>query len=232
MTGSNIGSIIVQTGIYFHLYVGDPIVIDLDGDGVEIEENYYEAFDETLFGVGKDDAVLVWDIDGDGTISSATETNWVTLSPTAENDLDVLREKFDTNNDGTFDKRDENWNQFALWNDKNQDGLVSDDEFTSIQESNISSLNLETISRDDTARPIVEMASYTTIDGDIYDMAAAYLGTTSTEEKLSFEDLLIIQEATKLNEQLAYSYGAAEVDEVVIENNLIDEEEYYEENIA
>ena len=233
ISGNNVMSVTLHTGMYVHYLKSDPIVIDLDGDGVEIEENYYEAFDEMLLGVGKDDAILVWDINNDGTISSELETNWVSLSQTAENDLDVLREIFDTNKDGIFDNQDEKWNQFALWSDKNQDGLVSDDEFTNIQESNISSLNLETISRDDEARPIVELASYTTKDGDVYDMAAAYLDTTTTQDKLSSEDLLIIQEATKLNEELAYYYAAAsETNEVVIDNNLIDEEEYYEENIA
>jgi len=233
ITGNNALSVTLHTGVYVHFLVGDPIVLDLDGDGIEIEENYYEAFDEMLLGVGKDDAVLVWDINNDGTISSELETNWVSLSQTAENDLDVLREIFDTNKDGIFDNQDEKWSEFALWQDKNQDGLVGDDEFTSILESNISSLNLETISRDDTARPIVELASYTTQNGEIYDMAAAYLNTTSTQDKLSSEDLLIIQEATKLNEELAYYYAtASETNEVFIDNNLIDEEEYYEENIA
>ncbi|ADG93151.1 Hemolysin-type calcium-binding region [Arcobacter nitrofigilis DSM 7299] len=234
ITGDNALSISLHTGTYVHYLRGDPIVIDLDGDGIEVEENYYEAFDETLLGVGKDDAVLVWDMDNDGTISSELETNWATLSQTAENDLDALREIFDTNKDGFFDSNDDSWNQFALWNDKNQDGLVSDDEFTSILDSNISSLNLETISRDDEARPIVELASYSTTDGETHDMAAAYLDTTSTQEKLSEEDLLIIQQATKLNEELAYIYSSQESDEVVVDDSLIivDNEEYYEDNIA
>lgn len=234
VTGNNALSITLHTGMYVHYLQGDPIVIDLDGDGIEVEENYYEAFDEMLLGVGKDDAVLVWDIDKDGTISSELETNWVSLSQTAENDLDALREIFDTNKDGLFDNQDENWNQFALWNDKNQDGLVSDDEFTSILDSNISSLNLETISRNDEARPIVELASYSTNDGETHDMAAAYLDTTSTQEKLSAEDLLVIQQATKLNEELAYIYSSQESNEDVVDDSLIivDNEEYYEENIA
>ena len=122
---------------------------------------------------------------------------------------------------------DEEWDNFALWQDKNMDGFVDEDEFTKITDSEIKQLNLDTDESQESTYPIEEYATYTKNDGE-----ESYLDITITEDKLSEEDKLILKEAIKLNEELAYSYSTSEIDEVVIESNLIDEEEYYEENIA
>jgi cysteine synthase A len=107
-----------------------------------IPETYSSEYIDEVLDIQNDDAILVWDKDQNGTISSSDETNFLGLSKTAKNDLDVLREVFDTNKDGIFDKNDDEWNNFALWQDKNMDGLVDEDEFTKIANSNILKLNL------------------------------------------------------------------------------------------
>jgi len=229
-TGKNIGSIVTVAGAYVELVIGDPIVIDLDGDGIEIGEYFYETHDATLIGAYKDDAILVWDKDQNGTISSSDETNFLGLSKTAKNDLDVLREVFDTNKDGIFDENDDEWNNFALWQDKNMDGLVDEDEFTKIANSNILKLNLDSSDNKKADMPILEYASYTTKDGDEYEVAASYIDTTMTEDKLSQEDILILKEAIVLVEQMASSnnnvdkYEELEVNNSIFDDNL--DEEY------
>ncbi|WP_152018455.1 glycosyl hydrolase 108 family protein [Aliarcobacter butzleri] len=231
-TGKNIGSIVVQTGMYYERWISDPIVIDLDGDGVEIGEYYYETYDATLIGAYKDDAILVWDKDKNGTISSIDETNFLGLSQTAQNDLEVLREVFDTNKDGIFDENDEEWTNFALWQDKNMNGLVDDDEFTKISDSNILQLNLNSKTDKEADFPIFEYATYTTKDGNEYDIAASHIDTTMTEDKLSQEDILVLKEAIVLVEQLATSNENKDSYEEIEVNNSIFNDELDEENIA
>ncbi|WP_415397489.1 Ig-like domain-containing protein [Sulfurimonas sp. CS5] len=227
-------STFLTTGAYYSQIYIDPIVVDLDGDGIEIEEKYYEAHDETLVGVSSDDAILVWDYNQDGTISSALETNWVSLSDTAQNDLEAMREIFDTNKDGLFNENDEEWKNFSLWQDKNDDGLVNDDEFTKIVDSNVESFNLQKDESKDVDYPIDEYANYTTKDGDEMSIGAGYLDITTTDEKLSEEDLLIMQQALVLNEQLAQgSFNSENIDENnVIIDNIFDDYENIEENAA
>ncbi|MCG3677686.1 cadherin-like domain-containing protein [Aliarcobacter butzleri] len=232
MTGENISSITYQAGLYYEYRKKDPIVIDLDGDGVEIGEYYYDTYDATLIGAYKDDAILVWDKDKNGTISSSDETNFLGLSQTAQNDLEVLREVFDTNKDGIFDENDEEWSNFALWQDKNMNGLVDDDEFTKISYSNILQLNLNSKTDKEADFPIFEYATYTTKDGNEYDIAASHIDTTMTEDKLSQEDILVLKEAIVLVEQLATSNENKDSYEEMEVNNSIFNDELDEENIA
>ncbi|MCT7567409.1 Ig-like domain-containing protein [Aliarcobacter butzleri] len=231
-TGKNIGSITYQAGIYYDLWVKDPIVIDLDGDGIEIGQFYYETHKDNLSGVYKDDAILVWDKDQNGTISSSDETNFLGLSQTAQNDLEVLREVFDTNKDGIFDENDEEWSNFALWQDKNMNGLVDDDEFMKISDSNILQLNLNSKTDKEADFPIFEYATYTSKDGNEYDIAASHIDTTMTEDKLSQEDILVLKEAIVLVEQLATSNENKDSYEEIEVNNSIFNDELDEENIA
>ncbi|WP_257118534.1 Ig-like domain-containing protein [Aliarcobacter vitoriensis] len=232
LTGKNIGSIVFETGLNYMRVFGDPIVIDLDGDGVEIGEFYYDTHNDNLIGAYKDDAILVWDKDKNGTISSIDETNFLGLSQTAKNDLEVLREIFDTNKDGLFDKNDEEWNNFALWQDKNMNGLVDDDEFTKISDSNILQLNLNSNKNKEVDFPILEYASYTTKDGDEYDIAASHIDTTMTEDKLSQEDILVLKEAIVLIEQMASSNNNIDKYEELEVNNSFFDDNLDEENIA
>lgn len=231
-TGENIGSITHQAGIYYEYLKKDPIVIDLDGDGIEIGEFYYETHNDILIGAYKDDAILVWDNDQNGTINSSDETNFLGLSQTAQNDLEVLREIFDTNKDNIFDTNDNEWNNFALWQDKNMDGLVDTDEFTKISDSNILQLNLNHKDDKEVNFPIFEYATYTTKDGKEYALAASHIDTAMTKEKLSQEDLLVLKEAIILNEQIASTNGNTDNFEEIEVNNSIFNDDLDEENIA
>lgn len=232
-TGKNIGSIVVQTGIYYQYEVTDPVVIDLDGDGVETGMYNYTNYDNAaLLGVWKDDAVFVWDKDQNGTISSLEETNWLGLSKTAKTDLDALREVFDTNQDGVFDSKDDEWQNFALWQDTNMDGSVTDDEFTKISDSVILQLNLN--EKNDVAAeyPILEYASYTSKEHEEHSIAAAHLSITVTEDKLSKEDIQILKEAIVLNEQLGASTTYNNEGMIEVNNTLLDDEYDDKEHIA
>jgi hypothetical protein len=231
LTGDNKQSVLYQTGAYFHYVHHDPIVLDMDGDGIEIEEKYYDSLGEYLIGVNGDDAVLFWDMNGDKKISSSFETDWSVFDANATNDLDVMRSFFDSTKDGVFDSNDELWSEFALWQDKNNDGLMGEDEYISIIDSGISKLNLEDMYSKDGQFPIDEYSTYTMQDNEEKIMASAYIETAFTEDKLSEIDKYILLEASRLNEQLAI-LNSMESEGFEIEIHNIFGEEFKEEDIA
>jgi Ca2+-binding RTX toxin-like protein len=231
LTGDNKQSILYQTGKYFHYVHHDPVILDMDGDGIELEEKYYESFGEYIVGVSGDDAVLFWDMDGDKKISSSFETDWSVFDENATNDFDVMRSFFDSNKDGVFDSSDEFWSEFALWQDKNNDGLMGEDEYMSIIDSGISKLNLEDMYSKDGQFPIDEYSTYVTQDNKENIMASAYIETAFTEDKLSEIDKYILLEASRLNEQLAV-LNSTESEGFEIEIHNIFGEDYKDEDIA
>ncbi len=229
LTGENIKNLFVHTGTNFHYVKRDPIVLDLDGDGVEFVQKYYEKHNEILDGVSKDDAVLVWDYNKDETISSQLETDWRVLFDNATNDIEALK-GFDTNKDAIFDKNDKEWENFALWQDKNEDGIVSQDEFIKIEKSNIEKINLTIDLTKEKEELIEAYATYETKDNEVRDLVATYIDTTMTEDKMSEEDMLILKQAIKLTEELA-SKANIGTENNIVENIDNEEETIYENEI-
>ena len=87
---------------------GKPIVLDLDGDGVELvplEESTAffdingDGYRERMAWVSSDDGFLAYDKDGDGRIAAHDELSFVSYVEGARTDLEGLR-YFDTDGDG------------------------------------------------------------------------------------------------------------------------------------
>jgi len=138
---------------------GKPVVVDLDGDGVEIDElgTSTAKFDfdndgyrEKTAWVGKDDGLLVFDIGDDGKVTEAKEIAFAYLTENEhDTDLEALREVFDSNGDDVLNALDDDWSQFKIWNDSNQNGIVDDYEMMNLDEAGIAEIGL--ITRDGTA---------------------------------------------------------------------------------
>ncbi|BCL62394.1 hypothetical protein DGMP_30870 [Desulfomarina profundi] len=132
------------------VYHYTPVVLDLDGDGVEllnVSENI--KFDWNLDGkaeatgwIGHDDGFLVYDYDHDRQVNQPDELSLRQYSPGAATDLEGLR-AFDSNGDGRFDKTDTGWNDFGVWQDKNSNGVTDMGEFSSLDELEINAINLK-----------------------------------------------------------------------------------------
>ncbi|WP_302553959.1 hypothetical protein [Comamonas kerstersii] len=131
----------------------DPIILDLDGDGLEtvgLASNVY--FDHDGDGVltrtgwaGKDDALLVWDRNGNGRIDTGAELfGDFTVLPNgtlAPNGFAALA-ALDANGDGIIDASDPAFAELKLWRDADQNGATGAGELISLADAGIVSLNL------------------------------------------------------------------------------------------
>ena len=132
---------------------GSPLVVDLDGDGIETigtdEKVYFDhdnsGFAENTGWVSKDDGLLVRDLNNNGQIDNGTELfgNNTVLSngQKAANGFEALAD-LDSNNDGIFNNSDTAWNEVKVWKDANENGQVENGEFLTLEQAGIAGINL------------------------------------------------------------------------------------------
>ena len=129
---------------------GKPIVLDLDGDGVELValEDSTAFFDingdgyrERMAWASADDGFLAYDKDGDGVISAHDELSFVSYVEGAETDLEGLAH-FDTNGNGKLDSGDADWSKFRVWQDLDRDGVSDAGELRTLDEAGITEISL------------------------------------------------------------------------------------------
>ncbi len=128
--------------------INDPLVLDLDGDGIEL--------------LGQSSASPLFDIDGDG---FAEHTGWVNgndgflvVDANANGMIDDVTEMFgsatesgftelstyDTNLDGVVDATDTNFAELKVWRDANGNGVTDTGELVSLADLDIASISLTT----------------------------------------------------------------------------------------
>ncbi len=130
-----------------------PLVIDLDGDGVEtttVESGVYFDHDNNSFAensswVGKDDGLLVRDLNNNGEIDNGTElfgnNSVLSSGEKAANGFEALKD-LDSNGDNIFNSSDTAWNEVKVWKDSNQDGEVDSGELLTLEQAGVSGINL------------------------------------------------------------------------------------------
>lgn len=167
----------------------DPLTFDLDGDGIEtigINPNSPILFDHDSDGVKTatgwvkaDDAFLVLDRNGNGTIDSGRELfGDSTPSLAGGNAADgfaALADQ-DTNADGKVDANDANFANLRLWQDLNQNGISEANELFTLSDAGIASITVAKIENSvllPNGNVIADVGSYTRTDG-----SAGELGTT------------------------------------------------------
>ena len=124
-----------------------PIILDLNGDGISIDQlgssNRYfdtvgDGYQRATAWAGAGDGVLAIDLDGTGVIDQPNEINFTLWDPTAQSDMQALLDVFDTNHNAQLDAGDTNWSKFGVVV-TNADGTT---QFKTLAQLAITSINL------------------------------------------------------------------------------------------
>ena len=178
-----------------------PLVIDLDGDGVETTDTqngiYFDhddnGFAENSSWVGKDDGLLVRDLNNNGQIDNGTElfgnNSVLSSGEKAANGFEALAD-LDSNNDGIFNSSDTAWNEVKVWKDVNSNGEVDEGELLTLEQANIVGINLDYQNSgtvDENGNPHKQTGTFTKTDGStgsVHDVwfDADYANTIDTTE--------------------------------------------------
>ena len=135
----------------------DPLVIDLNGDGVGlVDADNGVQFDTDNDGeleqtgwADSNDGLLTIDVNGDGIINDMSEVVSAHLdhpdladSDMPQSSLEVLA-LFDDNDDGVIDSQDSIFDQLSIWQDANQNGITDEGELLGLAERGITSIQLD-----------------------------------------------------------------------------------------
>ena len=132
----------------------DPLVLDLDGDGLELlPASGAILFDHNADGIKTatgwthpNDGFLVHDLNSNGVIDTGRELfgedTLKNSGALAANGFDALRE-LDSNGDGQITSADTAFSELKVWRDLNQDGISQAVELQSLGDLNITSINTQ-----------------------------------------------------------------------------------------
>jgi hypothetical protein len=195
-----------------------PVVLDLDGDGLEFmamgDVANQALFDfngdgtmETAAWVGSDDGFLVYDANSDRMVNDGSEIAFADMTAEADTDLDALRAVFDSNHDGLLTAADEQFSRFGVWQDANGNGNTEAGEFKVLKKMGIISLNLSSNGQSyRTTNDQVTVhgeSSFTYRDGsqgllgDV-SLAIGRPADSSTDSQVGGQDLMLSRQANDL----------------------------------
>jgi Ca2+-binding RTX toxin-like protein len=161
----------------------DPIVLDLNGDGVQLisYENSSVVFDvdndqyaERTGWASANDGILVHDKNGDGVINDITETISEYYVENVADGLDALK-TLDSNQDGLFDKNDSMWEILRVWQDANSNGVTDAGELKTLNNLGVQSINLSVEIPDREkieGNPVLSRSTMTMTNGATLEVAA------------------------------------------------------------
>lgn len=175
-------SLMPIAGAAFLADIISPLVIDLDGDGVELIalENSTAIFDLDLDGyaqhtgwVSPDDALLALDIDGDGIIDDGSE---LFGDQTGFGNGFLALAAHDSNNDGVIDALDTVFADLVVWQDVNGDGFSAESEMFSLTDVGITSIDLgyTNVNETNEGHSVLQSSTVTFANGDVHDIDDVY----------------------------------------------------------
>ncbi|WP_413603014.1 hypothetical protein [Curtobacterium sp. Curtsp57] len=149
----------------------DPLVLDLDGDGLDVidlahSNAHFDLNDnglaEKTAWIGSDDGFLALDSNGNGRIDGINE-----LFGNETTDGFQVLAKYDDNKDGVIDANDAIYDQLKVWRDLDGDGVTDVGELTSLRDAGVASINLQTSRTGEwvNGNLSTESATYTKADG-------------------------------------------------------------------
>ncbi|WP_181040338.1 calcium-binding protein [Desulfobulbus oralis] len=195
----------------------DPIVLDLDGDGVEtLGQDAGVFFDHDGNGfaqlsgwVAPDDGLLVWDRNGNGQIDDGSElfgnNSLLENGQKAANGFAALAE-LDKNKDGVLDASDAAFAALRVWRDKNSDGQVGEGELLTLDELGIQSLCTSyTVQQvvDANGNALRQQGSFTYVNGSTGQMGDVWFAE-DTARTLPTELVEVPEEIAALPDVMAF----------------------------
>lgn len=183
---SHVGNIATSVGSPTLSDVGWPVLLDIDGDGVEVTELSSSDVFVDMAGDGKlhrtawagaGDGVLVRDAGNDGIINLRNEIDFTQWDPTAEGDMQALLNVFDTNHDSKLSAADTDWALFKVMV-TNPDGTTT---LKTLADLGITEINLISNNQEVTlpdGSKILGTTTYTKSDGST---------GTAADTKLAYE---------------------------------------------
>ena len=177
------------------LILATPIILDLDGDGIETTtlatgvsfDIDGDGVKEHTAWVANDDALLVRDINGDGQINAANElfgsATRLNNGSNAKDGYAALAD-LDSNHDGVINAFDELFNELQTWQDRNSDAIVQEGELTYLKDSNVAELNLLASDTNEWQNDnlIGKQSQWTDSSGDSHQMADVWLNFTEQDD--------------------------------------------------
>jgi Ca2+-binding RTX toxin-like protein len=164
----------------------DPLVLDLDGNGVDLigasQSSVYFDFDgdgfrENTGWVGPNDGMLVRDLNANGTIDTLHEL----ISTAGQDAYSVLRQH-DTNSDGKVTSQDSIWASLKVWQDANSNGVTDVGELKLLSILGITEFNLSnSLLGANADGNSVHSQSTFTINGQTKASQAVFFGTARNE---------------------------------------------------
>lgn len=104
-------------------WAGKPILLDISGKGLSIDtlgssqqfiDLSGDGYQHRTAWAGDGTGVLVLDADGDGKVSRSSEFMFTEWDPSAQSDLEAIKNVFDTNHNGLLDAGDLRWADFKV----------------------------------------------------------------------------------------------------------------------
>ncbi|MEP1091539.1 MAG: Ig-like domain-containing protein, partial [Rhizobiaceae bacterium] len=128
--------------------VGDPIVLDLNGDGVDLTAASVFDIDndgtiENINWAGPEDGILAVDLDGSGAIEDGNEVFSEVFNEQVFEDSLAALASLDSNGDGIIDANDAEFANIVVWQDANSDGVSQSGELQSLSQHGIVSVDLD-----------------------------------------------------------------------------------------
>lgn len=148
LTGVTLTDIYTQSGVISAI---DPIILDLDkngfafssvDNGVTFDINADGHKDQIAW--TKDDGILAYDVDGNGTIDNGSEIFTPDFNGGKFASGVAALASLDSNGDGKIDASDEAFSKLQVWVDADNDGISDDGELSSLTANGVASISLTT----------------------------------------------------------------------------------------
>ena len=199
----------------------DPLILDLNRNGKYTSDavngvhfDYSgDGFAEKTAWVESGDGLLVYDKNGNGIIDDGNELfgdkTVMHDGTVAANGFSALKD-FDSNGDGKINSDDEQFKQFQVWMDLNNDGVSQKGELFSLSELGIKELSLNATNynkEDENGNVIARKSSVTYEDGTVGGMAELNFDIISEDTVLKTD--IEISDDIKNNCVISFNRNAA-----------------------